>query len=408
MKIGYPCQCIGVANIAQRTCIKKFATNEKLYEIIAHNLNALEAILDYNHQIQVQLFRISSDLIPFGSSEVNQLPWTSLFQKRLTQIGKKITNYGMRVSMHPGQYTLLNALDQEIIQRSILDLRYHCDVLNSLHCDASHKLILHIGGVYGDKKASMERFIQVYQTLEEDIKSRLIIENDDRYYTLEEVLWISSQTGIPVVFDNLHHECNPSLSNYSERACMELVKKTWQQKDGNMKIHYSQQNLEKRKGAHASFLRGEEFLSFVKQVPEHVDIMLEIKDKNRSALQANYLLQLMPYDQAALCQQYQYLVLYHNEELYHTMTKEQCNVYAFFQLIQCALSTPVTKTSVISCYQYILYLWKPRLSDKLYMDCEKALFRYEAGKLSEAGLCSAFTRANASFETVSDYLFLNV
>jgi UV DNA damage endonuclease len=54
--------------------------------------------------------------------------------------------------MHPGQYTLLNSPDGGILTRSIKELRYHTDVLDALELDASAKIQVHIGGVYGDKE----------------------------------------------------------------------------------------------------------------------------------------------------------------------------------------------------------------------------------------------------------------
>ncbi|MBK5194361.1 MAG: hypothetical protein JJE07_14415 [Flavobacteriaceae bacterium] len=75
MSIGYACVRLGVSNTSQKSCIQKNATDEKLMEIISHNLNALENIIDYNKRVNIRLFRISSDIIPFGSSPANTLKW---------------------------------------------------------------------------------------------------------------------------------------------------------------------------------------------------------------------------------------------------------------------------------------------------------------------------------------------
>ena len=142
-----------------------------------------------------------------------------------------------------------------------------------------------MGGVYGDKQEAMKRFMAEYRELDETIKRRLIIENDDRYYTLEDVLWIAEKIQIPVVFDNLHHKLNPSLTNLNEKQCLALVKQTWKSVDGRMKMHYSEQDPLKRAGAHASSIDIETFLEFCKDLQkEEVDIMLEVKDKHVSAL----------------------------------------------------------------------------------------------------------------------------
>ena len=102
MRIGYACLALGVPNTELRGCILKNASEEVLLNIISHNLNALENIIDYNIKNNVSLFRISSDLVPFGSSPVNSILWWEVYAPKLTAIGQKIEAYGIRVSMYPG------------------------------------------------------------------------------------------------------------------------------------------------------------------------------------------------------------------------------------------------------------------------------------------------------------------
>ena len=127
MRIGYACIAVGVSGANQRTCIKKNASPDKLAEIIEHNLNALETIIDYNLSNKIFLFRISSGLIPFGSSKINSLNWTKLFKSKFQIMGKKILEGGMRTSMHPGQYTVLNSPNSETLYNSIENLKYHAE-----------------------------------------------------------------------------------------------------------------------------------------------------------------------------------------------------------------------------------------------------------------------------------------
>ena len=56
----------------------------------------------------------------------------------------------------------------------------------------------------------MRRFISRYKELPYAVRRRLVIENDDRNYTLDDCLAIYAETGIPVLFDALHHELNNS------------------------------------------------------------------------------------------------------------------------------------------------------------------------------------------------------
>ena len=85
-------------------------------------------------------------------------------------------------------------------------------------------MIIHIGGIFGDKAEAINRFINTCNTrLSERVRRHLIIENDDRLYHVEDVLYIAKHTGLPMVFDNLHNACNPGPSNWSEREILPSV-----------------------------------------------------------------------------------------------------------------------------------------------------------------------------------------
>ncbi len=91
------------------------------------------------------MYRLSSDLIPFGSDlSTNQLDWVDLYSESFERIGAKIKQHDIRVSMHPGQYTVLNSPDAAVVERAIADLEYHVAILEAMKIDTTHKIILHI------------------------------------------------------------------------------------------------------------------------------------------------------------------------------------------------------------------------------------------------------------------------
>lgn len=285
MKIGYACKTVGVANTSLKRCLLKNASPENLSQLIAINLDSLENIIDYNIKSKIRLFRISSDLIPFGSNPVNKLSWWELFSDRFQEIGSKIKEHGIRVSMHPGQYTVLNSPNPDVVERSCQDLNYHAQVLESLGVNEENKIILHIGGIYNHKEQAIERFIANYNQLKDSVKKRLVIENDDKAYNIHDLLEIGAKLGIPVIFDNLHNFINPSHKEKDHLFWINECKKTWKEKDGFQKIHYSQQDPLKRTGSHSETIGIDEFIKFYQELKkEDLDIMLEVKDKNLSAI----------------------------------------------------------------------------------------------------------------------------
>ena len=285
MRIGYACLAIAVPGSEMKSCTQKNASPERLLSLIEHNLNSLQTLIDYNICNNIRLFRISSDLIPFGSSLSAELPWREIFSEKLLAIGQRILRSEMRVSMHPGQYTVLNSSDSLVAERGIEDLHYHASVLDSMGLGNEHKIILHLGGVYGDKPQAISRFISRYKDLDPSIKKRLVLENDDRMYNIENVLGVSSAVGIPVVYDTLHNSVNPADKAIDNVAWIKACSESWKKDDGPQKIHYAQQHQGKNPGAHSGSIQIQPFLEFWQQLSGmNIDIMLEVKDKNLSAL----------------------------------------------------------------------------------------------------------------------------
>lgn len=292
MKIGYACTPLLVPYKTTRKLTLANYSTEKIKPLIEDNLQDLYSILSYNKLYDINLFRISSDIIPLGSHEINTLPWWDIYQNLLSKIGTFILDNNLRVSMHPGQYTLLNSPNKDVVKKSILDLDFHCKFLDSLNLPSSHKIILHTGGVYGDKKSAIERFVTEYSNLPSNIKSRLIIENDERFFSIYDLLEINALCGVPIIFDNLHYQCHGDFS-LKINEILPLVKKTWSSADGDMKVHYSIQDSFKKKGAHSPTIFISDFLSYLDEYDfSNVDIMLEVKDKDVSAIKAINSLQL--------------------------------------------------------------------------------------------------------------------
>lgn len=372
MSIGYACLTIGVQNTKLKTSIAKNINEEKLLELISHNLNSLDNIIDYNIENEIKLFRISSDLIPFGSSPINTIQWEDIFLSKFNKIGEKIRKSGMRVSMHPGQYTVLNSPNMDVVSRAIEDLNYHTKVLDTLGVGSEHKIILHIGGVYDDKDEAIERFINNYFLLGNNVKDRLVIENDDKSYNINDVLKIGKRLKIPVIFDNLHNEINPYDKEKNDKYWISKCKETWKEKDGHQKIHYSQQNPLKKLGSHSNTIRINEFIKFYKSLDrEDIDIMLEVKDKNLSAMKCinsvskdNKIKRLE--DEWS---KYKYSVLENSPSNYLKVRnllkdKENYPSIRFYNLIEEALETQITSGNSLNASMHIWGYFKNRADER--------------------------------------------
>lgn len=279
--IGYACLTVGVSSFNYKNLNLKSFNVENFNKVVNHNLDVLINMLDYNIENNINMFRISSSIIPLASHKINNIDWWN--NEKFQIIREKIINNNIRVSMHPGQYTVLNSNNEEVVKASIKELEYHAKFLDLISEESD--LILHVGGVYGDKTSAIERFINNYKLLSNNIKNKLVIENDDKSYNVEDVLYINSILNIPVVFDNLHNILNPS--SLTEEECLKKCLATWNKKP---KIHYSNQGEDKKSGGHSKRINLNLFLDFLKKYNYEYDVMLEVKDKNLSAIKCNNIL----------------------------------------------------------------------------------------------------------------------
>ena len=285
MKIGYPCINRGIGCTTNSTFRLASYSDERLVQKVENNLNCLLKILQYNVQKGFYFFRISSDLVPFASHPVCTFDWAGHFRGQFRKVGEFIEEHNIRISMHPDQFVVINAQKDDVVERSVWELEYHCTVLDKMALDSTAKIQIHLGGVYGDKRSAIDRFIERYSSLSKSLKSRLVVENDDRSYSLEDCLSVHEKIGIPIIFDAFHHQC---LNNGETlRQGLQLSASTWKESDGIPMVDYSTQLPGHRQGAHAKSIDVQLFQDFLNHTKGlNFDIMLEIKDKEKSGLKA--------------------------------------------------------------------------------------------------------------------------
>jgi len=285
MRIGYPCLNRTLGCKASKTFRLSSYSDERLVESVENNLDCLLKMLKFNIKHNIFFFRISSVLVPFASHPVCKYNWRRHFKQTFLDIGDFIKKHKIRISMHPDPFTLINSLDEDIFKRSRNELLYHAQVLDLMGLDSDAKIQIHVGGVYGEKQRSLSRFVCRFHKLDNAILKRLVVENDDVSYTLKDCLFASSRTGIPILFDAFHHSLNNS--GESTHDGINAAGKTWKGRDGILMMDYSIQKKGAKPGSHAESINIKSFKNFLEESkPYDFDIMLEIKDKEKSALKA--------------------------------------------------------------------------------------------------------------------------
>ncbi len=294
MKIGYPCinQSLGKKTIS--TFRISSYSEEKLIKAVSYNLEILKEILKYNIKHNLLFFRISSEVIPFASHPICKFDWQNYFKKDLLCIGQIAKEKKIRISMHPDQFVILNSPNKEVVEAGIREINYQTAFFNAMKLNNTAKIQIHVGGTYNDKITSSDRFIKNYNTLlSDEARSRIVIENDDYRFSLNDCSKIHDKTDVPVLLDVFHHEC--LNDGQSVQDAISSADSTWDKnRDGVMMIDYSSQEPNFRKGKHANTLDEIKFKNFISSTIDFsYDLMLEIKDKEKSAIRARQILALL-------------------------------------------------------------------------------------------------------------------
>ena len=144
-------------------------------------------------------------------------------------------------------------------------------------------LVLHIGSNTFGKQNSLTRFINNFKRLPKNIQKSIVIENDDKVFTIEDCLYLNKKLDIPVVLDYHHHICNYKdidIENYFLEICH-----TW--KEDIPKIHFSSpKNLTKKQiRCHSDYINSNDFIKFIEKIKKYnidIDIMIEAKKKDEA------------------------------------------------------------------------------------------------------------------------------
>ncbi len=293
MNLGYACQNMQLSHLPKgkrvtmnRNCIRKtFDTKgiDYISEISLKNAYDLETLIKWNEKNGIKFFRLSSDMVPWASEfDMNDMPDIDEIKEVCSRAGRYALKVGQRLTAHPGHFNVLCSPTQRVVERSIVDLTIHGELFDWLEQPRSPyaKINIHLGGAYGDKEASMERFCKNFQRLPDSVKTRLCVENDDKYnmYSVYDLYHgVHKKVGIPVVFDYHHHKFN--TGDLTEERALNLAISSWP--DGvKPVVHYSEsRSIEKNDSKIKPQAHSDYVYDRIDTYDKSVDIMIEAKAK---------------------------------------------------------------------------------------------------------------------------------
>jgi UV DNA damage endonuclease len=260
---------------------------DNLKEKIIENLKDTLTMLDWNEDNGIKVLRLSSDLFPHKSNSKAENYDFDFAKDLLLEIGNKAKKLNHRITFHPGQYNVIGSPSKQVLLNTINDLKYHSDVLDLMGMDQDSVMVIHGGGTYKDKNETIKRWCLQYNNLEESIKKRLVLENCEKNFSIEDCLKVSQMVNIPVVFDTHHFECykllHPDEKFKSPEEYIPSILDTWYKRKIKPKFHVSEQGSGKI-GHHSDYI--EEIPQYLLNIPEQyqveIDIMIEAKMKEKA------------------------------------------------------------------------------------------------------------------------------
>ena len=237
MRLGYACINMTLqqaGGITTNRSMRQKTYNERglpyCSELALQNVKDLVNIIKWNNEMGIKQFRMSSDIFPWMSYyNLDELPDYEEISDYLYMAGDEASGK-QRLTFHPGHFNVLGSPNPVVVNKTIKELNQHSEIMNIMGLSRTHynKINIHIGGAYGDKQATLDRWIHNYYKLNFSTQERLTVENDDKasMYSVKELYeGIYKKCGVPIVFDFYHHKfCTGGLT---EQEALELALSTW-------------------------------------------------------------------------------------------------------------------------------------------------------------------------------------
>lgn len=271
---------------------------------LRHSLAMVREVVAYLERHDLRMYRMASALAPYASHP--DLPQfrdqVRECAQELAELGVTVRAAGIRLSTHPGQYTVLNSEAPAVRAAAAAELEVQASLLDAMGLDEEAVVVLHVGSAAGGHEAAFDRFRRGLEHLSDRARARLVLENDDRSFALVDVLALAEDTGLRVVWDVLHHRCLDPAA-IPDREAMATAFATWPA-GTTPKVHFSSPRLDVHERAtrvgrrvtrrtvlpqlraHADLIDPIAFEYFVRSAAGQrpFDVMLEAKAKDLALL----------------------------------------------------------------------------------------------------------------------------
>ena len=198
----------GTTTVAWLNRQAKDVAEQKLWDLMVQNIESTRKLVERVGTLneQLRMVRISSDILPVYTHPEWSYFWrrpdvVEYCERHFHEVGRLATSNNVRLSMHPGQFTVLASSNPGIVERSIEEFEYHADMARYMGFGAKwqdFKINVHISGRQGPEGISA-----AYTRLSPEARNCITIENEEITHGVEHTLMLSDI--IPTVLDIHHH-----------------------------------------------------------------------------------------------------------------------------------------------------------------------------------------------------------
>ena len=211
---------------------------KKLSGIIKHNCSLTRDIITHCHNSGIKHYRISSNIMPLLTDPTLDLSFEDLLdqdsiREHLLSAGALSRKYNISISSHPDQFNVLASYNEQTVSQSIKELNHQARVLDmmGMTADYSSPMCLHLNLSPNLNKETVDdyvnRFISALLRCSPSVQNRLVLENEDKGFWNCQNLYEYFGMLLPLVYDNLHHKCNPSDLGVDSQEIVSAFKATW-------------------------------------------------------------------------------------------------------------------------------------------------------------------------------------
>lgn len=208
---------------------------QELSQRILHNFKMTLNTIRFCQLNNIQGYRLSSSLAPILTHKnlrlrIADLPNFAAIKAVCESIKQLLAANPIRISAHPSEYITLSSDNPECIDNSIVDLEQHAEIFDLLGLPQDYRSPLNIHVRQdGDAQTIADKVLRVYDTLPDNIRNRLVLENNDNakgVWSISNLIkYFHCSRGIPITFDSLHHSL--LSGGMTEQDAFNAAHNTW-------------------------------------------------------------------------------------------------------------------------------------------------------------------------------------